>query len=89
MIDIAQRIIEHQEGAFDPDEFTDRYEDALRALIEEKKRGHKITRSEEPKDTGNVVDLMEALKRSLRGRSAPPKTSATVSKLPKRKTPNR
>lgn len=85
MIEIAERIIEQQEGEFDPDEFTDRYEDALRALIEEKKRGHEITQSPEPKDTGNVVDLMEALKRSLRGKSEKPKTSATVSKLPKRK----
>lgn len=44
MIAIAQKIIEQKEGPFDSDEFTDRYEDALRALIEEKKRGHKITR---------------------------------------------
>ena len=58
MIDIARKIIDQKEGPFDPDEFTDRYEDALRALIEEKKRGHKITRVEEPADTTNVVDLM-------------------------------
>src|SRR6201986_4143144 len=89
MIDIARKIIDQKEGPFDPDEFTDRYEDALRALIEEKKRGHKITRVEEPEDTTNVVDLMAALKRSLGGgggKSAPKKgASATVSKLPKPK----
>src|ERR1700759_2034414 len=65
MIDIARKIIDQKEGPFDPDEFTARYEDALRALIEEKKRGHKITRVEEPADTTNVVDLMAALKKSL------------------------
>jgi hypothetical protein len=51
-------------------------QDALRALIEEKKPGDKITRVEEPEDTTNVVDLMAALKKSLTGgggRSAPKK----------------
>jgi len=90
MIDIARKIIDQKEGPFDPDEFTDRYEDALRALIEEKKRGHKITRVEEPEDTTNVVDLMAALKKSLAGggRPAAKKTggTATVSKLPKSKS---
>lgn len=90
MIDIARKIIDQKDGPFDPDEFTDRYEDALRALIEEKKRGHKITRVEEPEDTTNVVDLMAALKKSLAGGSnRTPKKSggpATVSKLPKSKS---
>jgi DNA end-binding protein Ku len=88
MIDIARKIIEQKNGDFDPSEFTDRYEDALRALVEEKKRGHKITRVEEPEDTNNVVDLMAALKKSLAGGRATPKkpgVSATVSKLPKTK----
>jgi len=91
MIEIAERIIEQQEGAFDPEEFTDRYEGALRDLIEEKKRGRKITRSE-PKEQGNVVDLMEALKRSLTksGSKSGAKAGAgrgggSVSKMPKRR----
>jgi DNA end-binding protein Ku len=91
MIDIARKIIDQKEGPFDPEEFTDRYEDALRSLVEEKKRGHKITRVEEPQDTTNVVDLMAALKKSLAGgggRAAPKKSghSASVSKLPKSKS---
>jgi DNA end-binding protein Ku len=61
-IDIARKIID-QENPFDPDEVTDRYEDALRALIEEKKKCHKITRVEEPVDTTNVVHMMVALKK--------------------------
>jgi DNA end-binding protein Ku len=65
MIDIATKIIEQQEGPFDPKTFTDRYEDALRKLIKSKEKGAKNTvRAEEPEDT-NVVDLMEALRRSL------------------------
>lgn len=65
MIAIAEKIIEQQEGPFDPSAFTDRYEDALRALIDEKKKGKgRRVHADEPDDT-NVVDLMEALRRSL------------------------
>lgn len=66
MIAIAEKIIAQKETDFDPSEFTDRYEDALRELIESKQRGHKIARVEEPKDT-NVINLMDALKASLKG----------------------
>ena len=42
----------------------DRYEEALKALIEDKKKGHTPARVAEPEDT-NVVDLMSALRASL------------------------
>jgi len=71
MLDIAGKIIEQQAGDFDPSEFTDRYEDALRALIEDKRKGHKVRPSAEPARDDKVVDLMEALRRSLGGRTAP------------------
>jgi DNA end-binding protein Ku len=66
MIQIAQKIIEQKEGPFDPEQFNDRYEDALRALIKEKQKGkgRKVSAPDEPEDT-NVVDLMEALRNSL------------------------
>ncbi len=67
MIAIAERIIEQQEGPFDPSQFVDRYEEALKALIEDKKKGHRPAKVAEPDDT-NVVDLMEALRASLAGR---------------------
>jgi len=66
MIAITEKIISQKEADFDPSEFNDRYEDALRELIERKQKGHKITRAEEPKDT-NVINLMDALKASLKG----------------------
>lgn len=64
MIEIAAKIIEQQEGPFDPSQFNDRYEDALRALIKEKEKGKTVTAPAEPKEA-EVIDLMEALKRSL------------------------
>ena len=81
MVDIAARIIEQQEGPFDPSQFTDRYEDALRALIKEKEKGHTVSAPEQPKEA-EVIDLMEALKRSLgqggagERRKAPAKTAS-------------
>jgi DNA end-binding protein Ku len=76
MTEIALKIISQQEGAFEPGKFVDRYEQALKALIREKRKGHKPVRAPEPEDT-NVIDLMAALKKSLKGRNAPArKTSA-------------
>jgi DNA end-binding protein Ku len=65
MVAIALKIIEQKEGPFDPEQFVDRYEAALKALIAEKEKGEKPIAAEAPEDT-NVVDLMEALRASLR-----------------------
>ena len=70
MISIAERIIEQQEGPFDPSLFVDRYEEALKALIAEKQKGHKPAKVAEPDDT-NVIDLMSALRASLGGKAKP------------------
>jgi len=64
MVDIAAKIIDQLEGPFDPSQFNDRYEDALRALIKEKQKGHTVKAPDEPKEA-EVIDLMDALKRSL------------------------
>ncbi|MFI4964171.1 MAG: Ku protein [Caulobacterales bacterium] len=85
MIDIAAKIIDQLEGPFDPSQFTDRYEDALRALIKEKEKGHTIKAPEEPKEA-EVIDLMEALRRSLGqsggGDRRKPATSRSAAKTP-------
>jgi DNA end-binding protein Ku len=64
MIAIAEKIIEQKKSEFDPARFNDRYEEALRALIDQKLKGHKPVAAAEPEDT-NVVDLMSALRASL------------------------
>lgn len=81
MVAIAEKIIEQQEGDFDTTQFRDRYEDALKALIAEKEKGHTVTAPDAPKEA-EVVDLMEALRRSL-SRDTPPerrKPAASKSK---------
>ncbi len=65
MIEIARRIIEQKEGAFEPDKFEDRYETALRDLIRRKEKGEKPVTAK-PVEEDNVIDLMAALKNSLK-----------------------
>lgn len=65
MVAIAEKIIAQKQAEFDPSKFTDHYEDALKRLITDKEKGKKATvEVDQPEDT-NVVDLMEALRRSL------------------------
>ena len=67
MLAIAEKIVDQQAGKFDPSEFVDRYEDALRALIEDKRKG-RVAKPEKPaNDDTKVVDLMAALRNSLKG----------------------
>lgn len=68
MIEIAEKIIAQQEGPFAPKGFEDRYEKALRDLIRRKERGEKIVTAE-PVEESNVIDLMAALKQSLKGKA--------------------
>lgn len=65
MIAIAEKIIDQLEGEFDPSQFNDRYEDALKALIKEKEKGAVASVETEAPEATNVVDLMEALRKSL------------------------
>src|SRR5262249_4398064 len=56
-------------GHFEPDTFTDRYEEALTAMLQAKQAGQTFT-APEPAEPGNVVDIMEALKKSLQAAEA-------------------
>jgi len=76
MLAIAEKIIEQQEAKFDPTEFKDRYEDALRDLIARKKKGEKLVSAEAPEGEEKVVDLMEALQKSLDGGGGPSRDRA-------------
>jgi len=68
LLDLATTLIAKKSGDFDAADFHDRYVDALKELIERKKKGATISTEEDetPAARGsNVVDLMAALKRSL------------------------
>jgi DNA end-binding protein Ku len=90
MIEIAAKIIDQLEGSFNPDEFKDRYEESLRELIRMKEKGREPEVVAPPADTTNVIDLMDALKKSLGkkapAKSAPPKSAAAASKAHKKRS---
>jgi len=68
LLDLAATLIDKKTGPFHPDEYHDRYVDALKDLIARKRKGKTIEAEEEepaPSRGSNVVDLMAALKRSL------------------------
>jgi len=65
MLDLARHIVEQKSGAFEPEKFEDHYEAALVDLINRKRSGERIVDTARPRETGNVISLMDALKRSL------------------------
>jgi len=75
MLDIAGKIIEQQAGDFDPAEFRDRYEDALRRVIEQKMKGRPVKPSVNAEEGSKVVDLMAALRASLGDSPRKPKAA--------------
>ena len=82
MVEIAARIIGQKEADFDPTGFKDRYDDALRAMIQAKAKG--VVDVAEPDDT-NVIDLMAALRNSLKGSATGTKKPAAKKAAAKKK----
>jgi DNA end-binding protein Ku len=79
MVDLAVQLIEKKASAFRPEKFEDHYQTALKALIKDKLKGRKIVAHEDERPKGgNIVDLMEALKKSVGGTS-PTKPKSTRS----------
>jgi DNA end-binding protein Ku len=63
---LARQIIDSMVTEFQPaDQLTSEYRQDLRALLEAKLKGHEPVRPEEPVEEAPVIDLMEALKRSV------------------------
>ena len=83
MLDLAKHIVNQKSGTFEPDKFEDQYETALLDLINQKRAGKPITPKERPRGE-NVVDLMEALRRSVGGPAA--ETSASKKPAKKQRT---
>jgi len=71
MLDLARHIVNQKAGHFEPDKFEDQYETALLDLINQKRAGKPIAAKERPRGE-NVVDLMDALRKSI-GAAAPAK----------------
>jgi DNA end-binding protein Ku len=82
MLDLARHIVEQKAGNFEPDKFEDQYETALVDLINQKRARKPIVPKERPRGE-NVVDLMDALQKSVGG--APPKARLPRSRQERQK----
>ncbi|WP_316196763.1 Ku protein [Bradyrhizobium sp. SZCCHNS3053] len=83
MLDLAKHIVEKKSADFQPENFEDHYEAALIELINKKRSGVTIAAKTAPKSSGNVINLMDALKRSLA--SEGDKAPAAAAPAPKAK----
>jgi len=81
MLELAQHILDTKADDFNPATFVDHYEDALTELLKRKQAGLPQKREVEQPQPRNVVNLMDALKRSIAAEGAaekkPPATSAS------------
>lgn len=94
LLDLATTLIDKKTGKFDASDFHDRYVEALKALIERKKKGKTLNLDDEKDDRApsgsNVVDLMAALKKSIGdsgGKAKSAAKKAPVKKAPAKKAP--
>lgn len=86
MLDLAKHIVEKKSGTFEPELFEDHYETALIDLINKKRAGAPIAAKVTPKSSGNVINLMDALKKSLASeKDAAPAAKVAKSKKPKKR----
>ena len=83
---LAQQVIDSLEGEFDPTELTSEYRQNLKQMLEAKLDGQEIAKPEPVAEETPVVDLMEALKKSVEEvKDAKPKKTRAASKSGSRK----
>jgi DNA end-binding protein Ku len=85
MVELASHILDTKAAHFDPGKFKDEYENALRALVRRKASGKPVKVAEREEKPDNVISLMDALKQSLKGKSAAKRGGPAA----RRQTPHR
>lgn len=71
-VKLAKQLVDSLSGEFEPKKYHDEYQERLKALVDAKLKGHEVATVPEPQ-LAPVIDMMEALKRSLAAREAAPK----------------
>ena len=85
MLDLAEELIERKSKPFDAGAFKDSYEEALHEQIEAKAEHRQVRNVEEPQQSAKVIDLMDALRRSVKGKEAA-KKAADEAKAPAKRS---
>jgi DNA end-binding protein Ku len=65
MVSMAHQLMKSKQGHFEPQKFEDRYESALRELVAKKQKGVTVKSAVSARASGNVINLMDALKKSV------------------------
>jgi DNA end-binding protein Ku len=78
MIELASHILDTKAAHFDPSKFKDEYETALKTLVRRKAAGKPVKAVEREERPSNVINLMDALKQSLKGQGAAKRTSSSA-----------
>jgi DNA end-binding protein Ku len=87
MVGLAEEIIARMTGKFEPEKFEDRYENAMIELIRSKQSGQPVKQTKAAAKPSNVVNLMDALKRSIDagGSRTPAKKQKAAAAAPKKR----
>jgi Ku protein len=84
MIDLAAHILDSKAAHFDPSKFKDEYENALKTLVKRKAAGKPVKAVEREEPPDNVINLMDALRQSLKGKPAAKRSSHASSRTSRR-----
>ena len=88
MLDLARHIVQTKSGHFQPEKFEDRYESALKELLERKQAGKKIEPTKHA-PAPKVVNLLEALKASIDAEKKKPVAGSVRDRKPAKKKASR
>ncbi len=87
MVKLAGDIIDSKAGNFDPSEFIDHYEAAVVDMLKKKQAGLPLSKDAPAPRKTNVVNLMDALRRSAQSERRPlPKRAAASAKQPAKRS---
>jgi DNA end-binding protein Ku len=80
MLQLAEHILEKKSGDFDPEKFVDHYEEAVVDMLKRKQAGAPVSKQRIAAPPSNVVNLMDALRRSIAGDKGSAKSSGWKAK---------
>jgi DNA end-binding protein Ku len=84
MIELASHILDSKAAHFDPSKFKDEYENALKTLVKRKAAGKPVRAVEREERPDNVINLMDALRQSLKGKASAKRGSHASSRTTRR-----